>query len=191
MARDVQANPDRAIQSDSALATAPIRNGLLRQRTRTARAHLASEYAYPSVGLHAYTKRRACVEPRPRSGPTALDGSIADGRLVATVLQDVISTLPFASPSQRLLQPQSDDRAWSPTRPQPALPENHRSQFLACHHSDDRQPSVWLLPTCRSVASGRFHISSKLARSHGIRLVLTIEHKAAPARWRSAKQAVR
>src|ERR1700730_16208451 len=99
MARDVRANTAPAIQSDLALATAPIRNGLLRLRTRTVRAHLASEYASPSVGLHANTKCRACVEPPPRSGPTALDGSIADGRLVATVLQDVLSTLPFDSPS--------------------------------------------------------------------------------------------
>src|SRR6267154_5325140 len=128
MARDVQANPDRAIQSDSALATAPIRNGLLRLRTRTARAHLASEYACPSVGLHANTKRPACVERRPRSGPTALDGSIADGRLVAKFLPDILSALPFASPSQLLRQPQSDDRAYSPTGPR--LPENQRSQFL-------------------------------------------------------------
>src|SRR5712691_3226306 len=105
MARDVQANPAAAIQSDSALATAPIRNGLLRLGTRTARAHLASEYACRSVGLHANTRHRACVEPRPRSGPTALDGSIADGRLVATVLRDVPSTLAFASSSQRLRQP--------------------------------------------------------------------------------------
>src|SRR5438067_6263276 len=156
-----------------------------------ARAHLASEYAYPSVGLHANTKRRACVEPRPRSGPTALDGSIAAGLLVATVLRDVRSTLPFASPSQRLGQTQSDDRAYSPIGPRPVLPENQRFQFLACDHSDDRQPSEWLLPICRSVASARFHISSKQARIRGIRLALTIDHKAALARWSSGKQAVR
>src|SRR5438874_7277433 len=191
MARDVQANPAAAIQSDSALAPAPIRNGLLRPRTRTARAHLASEYAYPSVGLHANTKRRACVEPRPQSNPTALDGSIADGRLAATVLQDVLSTLPFASPSQRLGQTRSDDRAYSPIGPRPVLPENQRFQFLACHHSDDRQPREWLLPICRSVALARLHISSKQARSRGTRLALPTDHKAALARWSSGKQAVR
>src|ERR1044072_4267934 len=92
MAHDAQANPAAAIQRDSELATDLIQDGPLRPRTRTARAHPASEYAYPNVGLHASTRRRACVEPRPRSGPTARGESIADGRLVATVLPDALST---------------------------------------------------------------------------------------------------